>query len=251
MKTGLLYGIVPDTSTRVKCVFCGVFLPKASKSLEEHANGAKHKENMDLMAEHGISFNDIDHVYCKVCKEVLDAEVSVSKHIADVTHANWMATMEDLVDGEFIDLESYLSSEKNKEDVHCEACQCALHCNLAFIENHVNSLNHRTNVVEKLKPLNGIFKVDNDYEVWCKICNDYIENTVQDITNHIDQDDDHVDWFNDIEDIINGHDIVIKDYLTIEHENKARCNKCNVFIPCNLQSLEDHIITENHLNQFS
>lgn len=247
MKTSFLYGIVADVSskTRVRCVFCGVYIPKANKCIEQHTNGTKHKENIELLTENGMSFNN-EVLYCKPCKHTLAEDESVSKHIDGEDHANWMTAIEDLVDGEFISLEPYLASEK--DNVLCEVCNSNIDCTLQILEEHVNSFNHRDNVCAKLKPLNGIFPVDNNDEVWCKICDSYIENTVESILAHIDEDEQHIDWFAEVEDLIEDQDVFIESYLSNEHENNAYCNKCQVEIICNAQSIEDHINTESHLN---
>lgn len=247
MKTSSLYGIVADASskTRVRCVFCGVYIPKANKCIEQHTNGTKHKENIELMKENGISFNN-EVLYCKPCKHTLAEDESVTKHIDTDDHANWMTAIEDLVDGEFITLEPYLASEK--DNVFCEVCNSNLDCALEILEEHVNSFNHRSNVCDKLKPLNGIFPVDNNDEVWCKICDTYIENTVQSILDHIDDDEQHTDWFTEIEYLIEDQEVSIEGYLSNEHENNAFCNKCQIEIICNAQSIEDHIDSESHIN---
>lgn len=249
MKTNLLYGIFADASskTRVRCVFCGAYIPKSNTCIEQHKNGSKHKKNIELMAENGISLKD-EALFCKPCKCTLEEDESVSKHVFCEEHATWMTAMDDLVDGEFITIEPYLSSEK--DDVACEVCNCTLDCTLQSIEEHVNSFNHRTNVCEKLKPMNGIFPVENNEEVWCKICDLYIENTIRSILQHIDDDEQHMDWFNEIEDLIEDQDISIEAYLSNEHENNVYCNKCQTEIICNAQSIEDHVSSDSHISHF-
>ncbi|GBP71227.1 hypothetical protein EVAR_44865_1 [Eumeta japonica] len=246
MKTGFLYGILANSKTRVRCVFCGVYIPKANKCIEQHVNGFKHKENIEQMSENGISFND-DILYCKACKVNLGEEESVQKHTDGDNHANWMAAMEDLADGEFIALDAYLAADKDADEVRCEACDITIVCSLHGLEEHVNGFSHRTNVAEKLKPLNGIFPVDNDDEVWCKICDAYIDNTVQSILEHIDDDPQHVSWFDEIEPLIQDQDITIDEFLSNPDEDRAICNKCNVQLPCDAQNIEDHINSETHL----
>ncbi|XP_023941592.2 uncharacterized protein LOC112048336 [Bicyclus anynana] len=248
MKTGLLYGIVANSKTRVRCVFCGVYIPKANKCIEEHTNGMKHKENIDLMSENGLTYYN-DELYCKPCDVYLTGEDSVAAHLEGEQHANWVAAMDDLIEGEFINIDAYLSTES--EEVFCEVCNMKVNCTLQNIEEHVNDILHRSNVAEKLKPLNGIFPVENDDELWCKVCDEYIENTARSLLEHIDDDKQHVEWFMDIEDLIEDQEISIQDYLKNEHEKKAFCNKCQVEIPCNARSLEEHVHSEAHLNQFS
>lgn len=247
MKTSLLYGIVADenSKTRVRCVFCGVYIPKANKCIEQHTNGTRHKENIELMSENGMNFNN-DVLYCKPCKRTLNEDESVTKHIDGDDHANWMTAMEDLVDGEFISLDPYLSGEK--DDVFCEVCNGSIECTPLNIEEHVNDFNHRANVCEKLKPLNGIFSVENNDEVWCKICNMYLENTVKSILEHIDDDEQHMEWFAEIEDLIDNQEISIDGYLSNEHEGNAYCNKCHMEFGCNVLSIEEHISTDTHLS---
>ncbi|KAL0853187.1 hypothetical protein ABMA27_012944 [Loxostege sticticalis] len=247
MKTGLLYGIVASSKTRVRCVFCGVFIPKANKCIEQHTNGAKHKENIELMTENGISFAN-DMLYCKPCRTELSEEESVTKHIESDGHANWVAAMEDLIDGEFISLDPYLNSDK--EDVYCEVCHSSLQCTLQNIEAHVNGINHRTNITERLKPLNGIFPVDNDDEVWCKVCNVFIDNTARSILDHIDDDDEHMEWFAEIEDLIEEQDVSIESFLANEYEHNAFCNRCHLEISCNPQTIEAHVNSDAHLSHF-
>lgn len=248
MKTGVLYGIVASSKTRVRCVFCGVYIPKANKCIEEHTNGVKHKENIDLMAENGMSYNN-DDLYCKPCDVYLTGEESVASHLESEGHSNWIAAVDDLIEGEFINIDSYLASES--DEVNCEVCNAKITCSLQNIEAHVNDVLHRHNVAEKLKPLNGIFRVENDDEVWCKVCDEYIENTARSVLEHIDDDIIHVEWFMDIEDLIEGQEVSIQDYLKNEHEKNAFCNKCQVEILCNLQSITDHVHSDAHLNQFS
>ncbi|XP_063366416.1 uncharacterized protein LOC134654885 [Cydia amplana] len=248
MKTGLHTGIVVGSKTRVRCIYCDVFIPKANKCIEQHTNGVKHKENIELTSENGISLiNEVLH--CKPCQVNLTEGESVSKHIDGDSHANWMAAIEDLVDGEFINIDDYLSCDR--DDVTCEVCDITLSCTLESIQEHVNSFNHRAKTVDRLKPLNGIFRVDNDAEVWCKICDAYIDNTVQGVLDHIDDNESHMQWFTDIEDLIEDQDISIEEYLANEHELNAFCNKCNVHIPCTVNKIEEHVYSESHLNQFS
>ncbi|KAI5639799.1 hypothetical protein NE865_07699 [Phthorimaea operculella] len=249
MKTGVTYGIVPDASSsnRVRCVFCGVFIPKSNKCIEQHTNGTKHKENIDLLSENGIRFKD-QVLYCRLCSHTLLDDESVSKHIDCDVHANWMTAMEDLVDGEFINLEPYLSCEK--DDVTCEVCNKSIKCSPQKIEEHVNCFSHRANVCEKLKPLNGIFPVENTEELWCKICDAYIKNTVAAVLQHIDDDEQHVDWFDDMEDVIDDHDISFENYLANEHETKAYCSSCQAEINCDSESIAYHIASQSHMSNF-
>lgn len=248
MKTGPLYGILAKSKTRMRCVFCGVYIPKANKCIEEHTNGTKHKENIDQMAENGMIYNN-EQLYCKPCNVNLSEEDSVASHIESDDHANWMAAVDNLIEGEFINVDSYLASES--EDVYCEVCNCNINCSLQNIETHVNDILHRSNVAEKLKPLNGIFRVDNDDELWCKLCDEYIENTARSVLEHIDDSPEHMEWFIHIEDLIDGQEVSIQDFLKNEHEKNAFCNKCQVEIICNARSIEDHVHSEAHLNQFS
>ncbi|CAK1589062.1 unnamed protein product [Parnassius mnemosyne] len=248
MKTSVQFGIIANSKTRVRCIFCKVYIPKANKCIEQHINGSKHKENFELMTENGISFNT-DILYCKPCKSYLPDNHSISEHIEGAAHANWVAAMDDLVDGEFIRLNAYLSSDT--ENVFCEVCKKNIHCTLQNIEEHVNSLNHRSHIVEKLKPINGIFRVNNEDEVWCKVCDEYIDSHVLNILEHIDEDDHHMEWFMEIEDLMEGQDMSIVNYLANEFEKFAYCNKCKVEIICNAQSIEQHVNSESHLNQFS
>ncbi|XP_075982201.1 uncharacterized protein LOC142980611 [Anticarsia gemmatalis] len=247
MKTGLLYGIVACSKTRVRCIFCGVFIPKASRCIEQHTNGIRHKENVELMNENGITFID-DALHCKPCNRSLPHEESVMMHIDCEDHSNWMAAMEDLVDGEFITLDAYLCCEK--DDVFCEVCNSNIECSLQSIEEHVNHINHRSNITDRLKPLNGIFPVSNDHEVWCKVCDAYIENTVPSILNHIDDDEQHMEWFTIIEDLIENQEISIESYLSSEHEETAYCKKCHMEVLCTAQNISSHVHSEAHLNQF-
>jgi hypothetical protein len=229
-------------------VFCGVHIPKANRCIEQHTNGAKHKDNVELMKANGVRYNN-DTLFCKPCKMALSLEDSVLKHIESDGHSNWIAAMEDLTDGEFINMEPFLTSDE--DDVHCEVCRLSFHCSLQNIEAHVNGINHRTNITERLKPMNGIFPVDNDDEVWCKVCNVYIDNTARSILDHIDDDDQHMQWFASIEDITHEQSVTFESYLVNEFDLNAYCNKCHVEIPCNIQSLENHVTSENHLNHFS
>ncbi|XP_053616577.1 uncharacterized protein LOC128678794 [Plodia interpunctella] len=245
MKKGVLYGIVASSKTRVRCVFCRVHIPKANKCIEQHTNGAKHKDNIILMTENGMIFRD-DELYCKPCKRVMDEEESVSKHIDSESHANWQAAIEDLTDGEYIQLEPYLTSEK--EEAFCEVCKKDINCSLQVIESHVNSIVHRGNILEKLKPLNGIFAVDNDEEVYCKVCDAYVDNTVQTILEHIDDDEEHIEWFAEMEDLIEEQDVSLERYLANENEVNVYCKRCDLEIICDIQSIENHVHSESHLN---
>ncbi|KAM3966040.1 uncharacterized protein ACR2FA_012903 [Aphomia sociella] len=244
MKRG--YGIIPSSKTRVRCIFCGVHIPKANRCIEQHTNGAKHKENLMLMRENGLDVIN-DDLYCKPCKQVVEEDVSVGDHIETETHSNWRAAIEDLTEGEFIKLDPYLSSEK--DEVNCEACNLDISSNLHVIEEHVNSIKHRTNVAKRLKPLNGIFPVENDDEVFCKICNTYIDNTIHDILEHIDDDEDHIGWLSEIEDLIDGQGVSIQQYLANEYEIHAYCKTCCMDIICDVQNIESHVHSENHLNK--
>ncbi|XP_026736316.1 uncharacterized protein LOC113499910 [Trichoplusia ni] len=247
MKTGILYGIVASSKTRVRCVFCGVHIPKATRCIEQHSHGAKHKENIDLMNENGIWFEN-ETLLCKPCNRIIPNEESVIRHIDGDDHANWMAAVEDLVDGEFITLEAFLSCEK--DEVFCEVCHCEVLCTLQSIEEHVNHLSHRSKITDRLRPLNGIFPVENEDEVWCKVCDIYIDSSVPSILSHIDDDEQHMEWFAEIEDLIESQEVSIEAYLANEHEKFAYCSKCHTEIPCNAQSLESHVHSVVHLDRF-
>lgn len=246
MKTGLPYGIINHCNSNLKCVFCGVIISKSSNEIDEHVGDSIHKENIENMEDQGISYNDIDTVYCKPCKRNLGESESVSDHVESDDHANWVTTVDELVDGEFINILEYLGAEKNNENVTCDACNHSIVCTLENIELHVNSFNHRANVLEQLKPLNGIFNANNDEEVWCKICDIYIDNTVQSIFSHIDDDGEHLESLGSLEDVISGQNISIKDYLSVENEQKAQCNMCNIEVLCDLSSLQEHIISSHN-----
>ncbi|XP_059061062.1 uncharacterized protein LOC131853975 [Achroia grisella] len=245
MKKG--YGIIPSSKTRVRCLFCGVHIPKANRCIDQHTNGAKHKENVMLKMENGLDILN-ENLYCKPCNQVVDEDGSVADHIDTESHCNWRAAMEDLTEGEFIKLESYLSSER--DDVRCDACSVDLSSSLHVIEKHVNSVKHRNRVVERLKPLNGIFSIENDDEVFCKICNIYIENTIGSVLQHIDDDEEHVVWLAEIDDLIDGQDVSIDRYLANEYEINAFCKKCEMDILCDAQNIESHVHSEDHLNRF-
>lgn len=247
MKSGLFFGVVASSKTRVRCIFCGVFIPKASKCIEQHLNGARHKENVELMNENGIAFIS-DTLHCKPCKRNLPHEESVLKHIDEEDHANWMAAMEDLIDGEFISIDDYLSSEK--DFALCEVCNCNIDCSLPCIEEHVNHIDHRTNITERLKPLNGIFSVDDNEVVWCKVCDVYVDNTIHNILNHIDNDEQHMEWFAEIEDLIEDQELSLESYLANEHDTNAYCKKCHMEVLCTTQDIRSHVHSEAHLNQF-
>lgn len=247
MKSALLYGIVAGSKTRVYCIFCGVYIPKASKCIEQHLNGGRHKEHMEVMRENGIIYND-GALYCRPCKLSLPHEISVIKHLDNENHSNWMAAMDDLVDGEFITLDRYLSSEQ--EDVTCEVCNINIECTLQSIEAHVNDISHRANIAERLKPLNGIFPVDNGDEVWCKVCDTYIENTIRGILSHIDDDAQHMEWFTEIEDLIEEQEVSLESYLANEHEMNVFCKKCHTEVLCTMQTIQAHVNSDAHLMNF-
>ncbi|CAH0663890.1 unnamed protein product [Spodoptera exigua] len=247
MKTDLPYGIIASSKTRVRCLVCGVHIPKANKCIEQHTNGAKHKENIELMNENAISFSN-GKINCNLCKRILPEEESVTHHIESDDHANFMAALEDLVDGEFISLDPYLACEK--DEVHCEVCNKNIYCSLKTIQEHVNDLYHRFQITERLKPLNGLFPAANNTEVWCKVCKIYIQDNVLSVLDHIDEDEEHIEWFSEIEDLIDNQDVSIEHYLTNEHEECAFCNRCQMDIVCNAQSIQSHVHSEAHLNQF-
>ncbi|CAH0719061.1 unnamed protein product, partial [Brenthis ino] len=248
MKTGLLYGIVASSKTRMRCVFCGVYIPKANKCIEEHTNGTKHKECIDQMAEHGIIYNN-EELYCRPCDLHFGEEDSVASHLENDDHANWIATVDDLIEGEFINVISYMASES--DEVTCEVCNCNMYCTLQIIEEHVNEIAHRNNVAEKLRPLNGIFPVENEDEMWCKVCDEYFENSAKGILQHIDESQTHVDWFMKLVNLIQAQDVSVQDFLRLEHEKNAYCNVCQMEVTCELQSIEEHVYSDAHLNQFS
>lgn len=235
-------GIVEKSKTRVSCIFCGVCIPKAPKCIEQHTNGSKHQENMELMLENGIKFVGTG-LECKICKRALAEDESVTKHIETADHANWMAAAENLTDGEYIQLDDFLSTDQ--EDVFCEVCQCSFVCTLPALETHANSLDHRTKLANKLKSLNGLFAVQNADELWCKVCNDYIENSTDGILDHIGEYE-HIEFINQLEFLIENNDITIDEYLSNEFKDKAFCTRCNVEIPCTPESIESHIFSDEH-----
>ncbi|XP_041969773.1 uncharacterized protein LOC121726456 [Aricia agestis] len=248
MKTGLLYGIVASSKTRVRCIFCGVFIPKASKCIEEHASGTKHKENIQQMSENGITCNDKE-LYCQPCDYYFTEDDSVVSHLDGDDHENWMVALYDLIDGEFINVDAFLACES--KEAHCDVCKLNIHCSLLNVEEHVNAMSHRINVCEELKPSNAIFRVEDDTELWCKLCDAYIDNTITSVMKHVDDDEEHVGWFAEIEELIEGHDISIENFLKNEHEKYAFCNKCQMEVICDTQNIQSHVDSESHLNQFS
>ncbi|XP_028043190.1 uncharacterized protein LOC114252762 [Bombyx mandarina] len=245
MKTGVAYGIVASSKTRVRCVFCGVHIPKATKCIEQHTNGVKHRENIELMNENAIALIS-DALYCRPCMINIPEDYSITKHIEMEDHANWIAAIDDLTDGEFISIDSYLCSET--DNVHCEVCSMNIVCTLQNIQNHVNEFSHRANIMERLKPLNAVFCSDDNEDAWCKLCDVYIVNTVQSILEHIDDDEEHIQLLARLEDIAEVHNLNIDSYLMNEHENNAFCNKCNIEIVCNVENIEEHINSNSHLN---
>lgn len=248
MKTGLLYGVVANSKTRMRCVFCGVFIPKANKCIEEHINGTKHKEYIDIMAEHGLIY-DNEQLYCRPCDLYFGEEDSIASHIETEDHANWIAAIDDLIEGEFINVHAYLACES--DEINCEACQFKMYCTLQNIEDHVNQMTHRNNVAAKLRPINGIFAGDDDEEAWCKVCDEYVINSARGILQHIDESQSHIDWFMELIDLISAQDVSVQDFLRLEDERNAYCNKCQKEIPCNMQSIEEHVHSDAHLNKFS
>lgn len=248
MKTGLPYGVINCNSNQtVRCVFCGTTITKTDKHIEEHVAGTKHKDNKEKIETEGISFNDIDTVYCKPCNRNLAEDESIIAHMKTEDHANWITTMDELLESEYMDISKYLKTDKSIENIYCFACKTNLVCTMENVQLHVNDFNHRSNVVEMLKPLNAIFRVDNEEEVWCKICDVYIENTVQSIFDHIDDDDDHNVWMDTVQDLIANQEISIVSYLKNEHEHNARCHECNMDIACDIESLRGHVFSL-HIN---
>ncbi|XP_072945336.1 uncharacterized protein [Epargyreus clarus] len=241
MITGICYGIVASTKTRVRCVFCGVYIPKASKCIEEHINGAKHKENMELVYENGISYDSSRGLYCKLC--ATSFEGSIVQHLEMDDHANYIATLEDLTDGEYIHVDAFLAGQTDV--AFCSTCQVTIPCTLHNIEAHVNEDFH---IMETLKPLNGLFSVDNPLELWCKVCDVYIDNTTPGVLEHSEDDDHHVNWFKKMEPYTANNGISIGNYLTHEFENKVYCLRCKAEILCNTESIDYHIQTDAHMS---
>lgn len=246
--SGPLTGILPSSKTRVRCLYCGVHIPKAEKCIEQHVNGSRHEDNMQLVFTSGIIFKD-DVLHCKPCNRELTEEESVLEHTLSDDHANWMATVEDLIDGEFINLESYLETDIENEKIYCDVCKCSFVCTLASLEQHVNSYDHRSELVDKLMPLNGVFPVEGDDEVWCKVCNVNFENRVQKILDHID-DDLHSEWFAEMDDLIEHHEVTMQGFLTEKDQKMAYCHKCAVSIICNNIAIQSHVNSDLHLSQF-
>ncbi|KAI8440917.1 hypothetical protein MSG28_009215 [Choristoneura fumiferana] len=245
MKTDLLYGIVASSKTRVRCIFCGVHIPKAKKCIEQHTNGSKHKENISLMTQEGIK-EDNGVLHCRICSMELMENESLIEHVD--FHSSYVDALFDYKEDDFINSDLYLAYESDY--ISCEVCNISFDFSFDNIQNHVEQVDHETNVIERLKPQNGMFRVDNDYEVWCKLCNTYVENTVREIRDHT-YDEIHQLWFTDLLDLIDEQDVSLDDYLANEHEMHAFCNKCQIQIPCNKAKLEEHVYSDSHLEQFS
>lgn len=242
-----IHGIAPNSKTRVRCVFCGVFIPKAKKCIEQHASGAQHKGNIKQISENGVSFtNNILH--CKPCNMNLPEGQSGIDHIDGDRHCNSMEALHSLVTGACISIEKYLSSES--DDVYCYVCSVNVNPSLENIEEHIDSLPHIQNIVDCLKPINGIFSVENKDDVWCKICDVYIEDNVEGVISHMNDYEQHMEWLTEIEDIIEGHDVSIEGYLEQKLETNVFCNKCQMQIPCNARAIRNHVNSDAHLSQF-
>lgn len=255
MKTGLPFGLVAenseDISAGARCLYCAIIVSRSGTAIEDHVRSARHRKNERISQENGLRCGEDGLLHCKPCGTTLPNDSSATTHVSIDSHTTWIAAMEDLADGEFLDLTTFLDPDHEGNDMPCEACRCGVPSSLASVQNHVNSPVHRENVLTKLKPLNAIFDLEGNEEVWCKICDEYIENDPESIYFHIDEAENHSDWLAQVEDLVADHDIDIENYLAYQHEDRAYCNKCNIHIPCNLKSLEDHIITETHLNTFS
>ncbi|CAH2240369.1 jg17364 [Pararge aegeria aegeria] len=116
-----------------------------------------------------------------------------------------------------------------------------------FIQGHINGPRHGRARSMGVQPYNSIFSVEGSDDVlWCKICQVYLENYIETIFEHVDEDKEHNVRLSKILRLIEGQNITIDAYLTNPTEDKATCNKCSTGVSCNVDNLGRHIKGKQH-----
>lgn len=239
--------VTTQSRGRVQCTLCNVLVSDNDRCIETHIDGERHRGwyLTRLMIRNNIrasTDDDDDEVFCVICEESISNDLeTVQYHLENsASHEE----IRNLIVGEFLKLP--VNNTDKPSLVRCTICLCYIGFSYYDIETHIDGRKHRLARAIAVKPLNGIFSVTNDDDkLWCKVCDEYIDNCVGDILDHVDEDETHQINFDEI---TFDDDICIEDYLTNVHQDKAFCKECNVWVPCNEYNLREHVEGNRHNN---
>lgn len=234
----------------MKCTLCQVFIPNHERVIETHVDGGPHSNRYlkRLQTQNNIVVNeyeDCDQVVCVICDQYFSNSndiSSVQQHIATDQHKRSMEEVQDAIEGHFMDL-----PVDGSRQVHCTICKSKVGFTLSCIEEHTDGGRHRKALAVAVQKYNGIFEYEiTDEELWCKICDISIDNDVDSILDHVDNDADHIAKCEELENLVEDEEISIEKYLSDVGTHSAHCKRCDVDVPCNVYNLKQHIEGTRH-----
>ncbi|CAG9136166.1 unnamed protein product [Plutella xylostella] len=238
--------IVQHSRSHVKCNLCNVFLTSNDQNIETHVEGRTHSAHYyltRLKIQNNIvvyECEDHDKLRCVICDEYFsysDDIDSVTEHIESYEHEHAMGEIDQAISGQYLNLPVVGS-----RPVHCTICDCKVGFTLNCITEHTEGFRHRRALADQLRKDNGIFKyANNDDDLWCKICNVVIDNDLDSILDHVNNDADHESILEELENVVEDEDISLEKFLSELNEDKAYCKTCEVYVPCNVHNLTEHI----------
>lgn len=239
--------IIIDENDNTKCELCKIFISDSENSIENHLKDHNHTKLFmkKLMIQNNI-MNKNNRIYCGVCEQVLEV-TKVINHIQSSHHRDKMDAIKKITlkDGGFLILPEVITNRGSA--VECLICNRTMEFNFNTIQSHVSTGRHKRARSIAVQPLNAIFSVDDTDDLWCKICKVYFENYVEIIIEHVDEDPKHVKEINKLFRLIKDQNISIEKFLYDPKEDKAVCNKCKIWVPCNVLNLAGHIKGGKHI----
>ncbi|KAM3965999.1 uncharacterized protein ACR2FA_012858 [Aphomia sociella] len=239
------YKDIVEENGELKCTLCMIVMPDNKNCIQEHIKSDNHKDRtvQRLLVRNSMEFNN-NVLKCLICNENSIQMLNGGEHINSTGHQNLLRTIKEIVemDGAFLVLPDNIGDDM----VNCLICDHTILFKSYDIEEHIKSIEHRRARSIAVQPLNGIVSVeDSDCDLWCKICKTYFDNYIEAIFQHVDKNKDHVTELRKILKLIEGQNISIEQYLIDPKQDKARCDKCETEVPCNLD-LERHIKGAKH-----
>ncbi|KPJ13452.1 hypothetical protein RR48_07032 [Papilio machaon] len=237
--------IVYGVDGKVKCGLCNAGITNSNHSIEIHFNDKVHQDLYikRLMIQNSISLNG-NKKHCVLCN--INLETNLQSHIGSFSHQNVAKKIKSLVekDGSWLQLPHFIS---DSVAINCLICNKFIEYSLKSVEEHIKTIHHRRARAIVLQHYNGIFSIEgsND-DLWCKICRVCLENYIEVIFKHVDENKEHIKNLQKIKRLIEGQSIDIETFLTDPIEDKAYCNKCDTKVSCNVDNLERHIKGKMH-----
>lgn len=242
----------------VVCFICKVYIPRVPNSRKkeimlEHKSSGRHVQTLKIVKHNSIcvdySSKDVQ-LLCKICNRNLDFSEHVAVHVKDARHRAWLEEIYGvcflrtlLVNVNVISIEKFLAC--SSEFAFCNICNLEIECTLQKIIMHITEKSHRKQFLDVLLPYSGVFPIEDNKVMWCKVCDLRMNNHFEDVLIHLCGNQAHGQWFHDIE-MKRQQDISSMDFLTNVDEMRVLCTRCDLKLRIDFRNITTHVHSETH-----